>query len=147
MIQSPDDSIQPQGALMSDGLKLQSCGLTVLRIVVGIVFAMHGWQKIHVFHLQGVTGMLSHLGIPLPSVFAVILIAVEFLGGILLITGLATRIPAVLLAIDMLVALITVHMKHGFFVQTGGIELPLTLLGAVICLAISGGGSFSRKGW
>jgi putative oxidoreductase len=131
---------------MSDGLKWQSCGLTVLRIVVGIVFAMHGYQKIHVFHLQGVAGMLSHLGIPLPTVFAAILITVELVGGILLITGLATRIPAVLLAVDMLVALITVHMKHGFFAQTGGIELPLTLLGTVICLAISGGGAFSRKG-
>lgn len=132
---------------MADGTKWQPCGLAVLRIVVGVVFAMHAWQKIHVFHLQGVTGMLSHLGIPLPMVFAVILMAVESLGGILLITGLATRIPAVLLAIDMLVAIITVHMHHGFFAQTNGIELPLTLLGALICLALSGGGSFSRKGW
>jgi putative oxidoreductase len=132
---------------MSDGLKSQSWGLTVLRAVVGIVFVMHGYQKVHVFHVQGVTGMLSHLGIPLPAVFAVILTVVELVGGILLITGLATRIPSVLFAIDMLVALVTVHMKHGFFAQTGGIELPLTLLGAVICLAISGGGAFSRKGF
>lgn len=131
---------------MADGSKMQSCGLTVLRIVVGVVFAMHGWQKIHVFHLAGVSGMLSHLGIPMPTIFAVILITVEFLGGILLITGLATRGPAVLLAVDMLVAIITTHMRHGFFVPNG-IELPFTLLGAVICLAISGGGSFSRKGW
>ena len=131
---------------MIGGSKLESCGLAVLRIVVGVVFAMHGWQKIHVFHLQGVTGMLSHLGFPMPTIFAVILTAVEFLGGILLITGLATRVPAVLLAIEMLVAFITVHMKHGFFAPAG-IELPFTLLGAVICLAISGGGSFSRKGW
>ena len=131
---------------MSDGLKLQSCGLTVLRIVVGIVFVMHGYQKVHVFHMQGVTGMLSHLGIPLPAVFAVILTTVELLGGILLITGLATRIPSVLLAIDMLVAIVTFHMKNGFFAQTNGIELPLTLLGALVCLAISGGGAFSRKG-
>ena len=130
---------------MSNGSKFQSCGLTVLRIVVGIVFALHGWQKIHVFHLAGVTGMLSHLGVPLPAVFAVILIAVEFVGGLLLITGLATRIPAALLAVDMLVAITTVHIKNGFF-NPGGIEFPLTLLGAVICLAISGGGAFSRKG-
>ncbi len=130
---------------MSHGLKSQSCGLTVLRIVVGIVFAMHGYQKVHVFHMQGVTGMLSHLGIPLPGAFAVILTVVELLGGILLITGLATRIPAVLLSIDMLVALITVHMKNGFFAP-GGIEFPLTLLAALICLTISGGGMFSRKG-
>jgi len=132
---------------MSNGLNSQSCGLAVLRIVTGVVFTMHGYQKIHSMHLQGVAGMLSHLGIPMPGVFAVILITVEFLGGILLITGLATRGPAVLLAVDMIVAIITVHMKHGFFAQGGGIELPFTLLGAVICLAIAGGGSFSRKGW
>jgi putative oxidoreductase len=131
---------------MADGSKWQSCGLTVLRIVVGVVFAMHGWQKIHVFHLAGVTGMLSHLGVPMPTVFAVILITVEFLGGILLITGLATRGPAVLLALDMIVAITTVHMKNGFF-SPGGFEFPLTLLAALICLAMAGGGSFSRKGW
>jgi putative oxidoreductase len=130
---------------MSNGLKAES-GLAVLRIVVGVVFAMHGWQKIHVMHLAGVTGLLSHLGIPMPGIFAVILTTVEFLGGILLITGLATRGPSVLLAVDMLVAIITVHMKNGFFAPAG-IELPFTLLGAVICLAIAGGGSFSRKGW
>ena len=131
---------------MSDDSKWQSCGLAVLRIVVGVVFAMHGWQKIHAFHLAGVTGMLSHLGFPMPTVLAVTLITVEFLGGLLLITGLATRGPAVLIAVDMLVAIITVHMKNGFFAPAG-IELPFTLLGAAICLAISGGGSFSRKGW
>ena len=131
---------------MADGTKWQSCGLAVLRIAVGVVFAMHGWQKIHVFHLAGVTGMLSHLGIPMPTVSAVVLITVEFLGGILLITGLATRGPAVLLSVDMIVAITTVHMKNGFFVPNG-IEFPFTLLGALICLAISGGGSFSRKGW
>jgi putative oxidoreductase len=132
---------------MADGSKWHSCGLSVLRIVVGVVFALHGWQKIHVLHLAGVTGMLSHLGVPMPTVSAVVLITVEFLGGILLITGLATRGPAVLLAVDMIVAIITVHMKHGFFAQNGGYEFPLTLLAALICLAISGGGSFSRKGW
>jgi putative oxidoreductase len=118
---------------MADGSKWHSCGLSVLRIVVGVVFALHGWQKIHVLHLA--------------TVSAVVLITVEFLGGILLITGLATRGPAVLLAVDMIVAIITVHMKHGFFAQNGGYEFPLTLLAALICLAISGGGSFSRKGW
>jgi putative oxidoreductase len=132
---------------MSNGLKSQSWGQTVLRVVTGIVFAMHGYQKIHTFHIQGVTGMLSHLGIPLPAVFAVILIVVELVGGILLISGLATRIPAALLAIDMVVAILTVHIKHGFFAQTGGYEFPLTLLAATVCLAISGGGTLSRKGF
>src|SRR5712671_6041137 len=94
--------------------KFQSCGIAVLRIVVGVVFLMHGYQKLFKFGFHGVTGMFSHFGIPLPMLFAVVVTLVEFVGGILLITGLATRVPATLLAIDMFVAILTVHLKIGF---------------------------------
>jgi putative oxidoreductase len=68
---------------------------------------------------------------------------VEFVGGILLITGLATRIPAVLIAIDMVVAIFLVHAKRGFFNTSGGFEFPLVLLAATVCLALAGGGAAS----
>jgi putative oxidoreductase len=118
-------------------------GLAVLRIVVGIVFLMHGYQKLFKFGFHGVAAMFGHMGIPLPAVSAIIVTLVEFVGGILLITGLATRIPALLNAIDMLVAIAVVHGRHGFFSQSGGVELPLTLLAATICLVLSGGGAAS----
>ena len=124
--------------------KFQSLGLAVLRIVVGIVFFAHGYQKVFTFGFQGVTGMFGHMGFPLPAVSAVVVILVEFVGGILLITGLATRLPAALLAIDMLVAILAVHIKHGFF-NPMGVEFPLALLAACICLALSGGGAASLK--
>jgi putative oxidoreductase len=73
-----------------------------------------------------------------------VVILVEFVGGILLITGLGTRIPAALLAIDMLVAILAVHITHGFF-NPMGVEFPLTLLAGCICLALSGGGAASLK--
>lgn len=123
--------------------KMQAWGLTVLRVVVGIVFLMHGYQKFFKFGFRGVAGMLTHLGIPLPAFFAIVLMLVEFVGGILLITGLATRIPAALLAIDMLVAIFTVHIKNGFF--SPGVEFPLTLLAAAICLVLAGGGAASLE--
>jgi putative oxidoreductase len=104
---------------------------------------MHGYQKFFKFGFHGVAGMLARLGIPLPAFFAVILMLVEFVGGILLITGLATRIPAALLCIDMLVAISTVHIKNGFF--SPGVEFPLTLLAASICLALAGGGAVSLE--
>jgi putative oxidoreductase len=88
--------------------------------------------------------MLGHMGIPAPAVAAVVLMIVEFVGGILLVTGLATRLPAALLAIDMLVAILAVHAKHGFF-NPAGVEFPLTLLAGCICLALSGGGAASLK--
>jgi len=127
---------------MSDG-RLQSYGLAVLRVVVGIVFLTHGYQKIFKMHLGGVSGFFGHVGIPLPVLFAVVVMVVEFAGGILLITGLATRIPSVLLAIDMIVALLVVHLPGGYL-KSGG-ELPLLLLAGVICLALAGGGAGSLR--
>ncbi len=124
--------------------KFQSCGIAVLRIVVGVVFLMHGYQKLFKFGFHGVTGMFSHFGIPLPGFFAVVVTLVEFVGGILLITGLATRIPAALLAVDMLVAIFAVHIKVGFF-SPMGVEFPLTLLAGLICLFFAGGGAASLK--
>ena len=130
---------------MALGSSAQSCGLTVLRIVVGAVFLAHGYQKLHMgFHSVG--GFLAQVGIPLPMVFAVIVTLVEFVGGILILTGLATRVGATLNAIDMLVAICFVHWKHGFFAPMG-YEYPLTLLGATICLVLAGGGCFSLKRW
>ena len=124
--------------------KSQSLGLAVLRIVVGIVFFAHGYQKVFKFGFHGVAGMFGHMGIPLPAVAAAVVMLVEFVGGVLLITGLATRLPAALLAIDMLVAILAVHITHGFF-NPMGVEFPLTLLAACICLALSGGGAASLK--
>ena len=121
----------------------QSWGLTVLRVVVGTVFFAHGWQKVFGFGIHGVAGFFGHFGIPLPMVSAAIVMTVEFLGGALLILGVATRLAAGLNAIDMLVAILTVHLKNGFFAQTMGVELPLTLLGACICLMLMGPGAAS----
>jgi putative oxidoreductase len=124
--------------------KSQSLGIAVLRIVVGVVFLAHGYQKVFKFGFHGVESMFGHMGIPAPAVAAVVVMTVEFVGGILLVTGLATRLPAALLAIDMLVAILTVHAKNGFF-NPGGVEFPLTLLAGCICLALSGGGAASLK--
>jgi putative oxidoreductase len=127
-------------------LGLQSCGLTVLRVAVGIVFAVHGYQKLFTFGFHGVTGMFGHMGIPLPGFFAVVVTVVEFVGGILLILGVATRIAAAFIASDMMVAILVVHLKNGFF-NPHGVEFPLTLLAAAICLMLAGGGALSLKRW
>jgi putative oxidoreductase len=129
---------------MAAGSSTQSWGLTILRIVVGFVFLMHGYQKLFKMGFHGVGGMFAHWGIPLPFVFSVVVTLVEFVGGILLIAGIATRAAAALLVIDMLVAILVVHLKHGFFAPMG-VELPLTLLAASLCLVLAGGGMLSLK--
>jgi putative oxidoreductase len=126
---------------MAKSSSLSSCGLTILRIVIGIIFLVHGWQKIHAIGFHGVTGMFSQIGIPLPTLSAGVVIAVEFLGGIALILGLGTRLAGLLLAIDMVGAIYFVHFKNGFYSNHGGYEFALALLGASLALAFSGPGA------
>ncbi|MBZ5515081.1 MAG: DoxX family protein [Acidobacteriia bacterium] len=116
-------------------------GLLLLRLAVGAVFVMHGGQKIFVTGFRGVAGFLAHLGFPLPLVAAIVLMLVEFVGGLALIFGIFTRWAAALSACVMVVAVLLVHLKRGFF--TPGVEFPMTLLAASLALALSGPGALA----
>lgn len=127
----------------SNGLtQLQGWGITVLRVVVGIVFLVHGGQKLFVWGFGGVAGFLGQVGIPAPMLAAVVVTLVELLGGLALLLGLFTRWAAIPLAINMAVAILTVHLQAGFFLPNG-YEFALTLLAANVALALLGGGEAS----
>jgi len=117
---------------------MRSWGITLLRVGVGVVFVAHGVQKFFM-GFSNVAGFLNSVGIPQPTIAAVLLTGLEFLGGLALIFGILTRYVAVALAFDMAVAIIKVHWKGGFFAPAG-VELPLTLLVANLTLILSGGG-------
>src|SRR5690606_34088472 len=114
-----------------------------LRFATGVIFLMHGWQKLTSFGLEGVTGMLAGMGFPFPVLFAVLIIAAEFVGGAMLILGLLTRLVAKALVVVSLVALFLVHLPYGFFAGDGGYEFILLLLAASVSLVLSGGGKWS----
>ncbi len=122
--------------------QIQGWGITALRVVVGIVFLVHGGQKLFVWGFGGVAGFLGQVGIPAPMLAAVIVTLVEFLGGLALLLGLFTRWAAIPLAINMAVAILTVHLRAGFFLPNG-YEFALTLLAANVALALLGGGEAS----
>jgi len=127
--------------------RTQLLGIAILRVVVGIVFVAHGAQKLFVIGFGGVTHMFLSLGIPLAHPAAIIVTILEFGGGIALILGTGARYAALLLAINMAVAVGKVHLHNGLFAAKGGYEFPLTLLAACLALALTGPGSpaLSRK--
>lgn len=115
-------------------------GMVPLRVVIGLVFLMHGSQKL--LSLTSTATFFDSIGIPIAQVAAALVTALEILGGVALILGWFTRVVAALLAIDMAVAILTARMEGGFFAPSG-FEFELTLLGACLTLAVMGAGGFS----
>lgn len=117
-------------------------GLTVLRVITGLIFVAHGGQKLFVFGFDGVAAGFGQMGVPLAAVMGPFVALLEFFGGIALIAGVLTRLVSVGLAFTMVVAILLVHLAGGFFMPTG-IEFTLSLLGSTILLALTGAGAYS----
>jgi putative oxidoreductase len=117
-------------------------GLTLIRVIVGIIFLAHGSQKLFTYGIGGVAGSMEQLGLPLPLLSATLVTATEFFGGLALILGLGTRLAAVPVAFAMLIATTVAHGAGGFFLPTG-FEYALTLLVLNVALILTGPGAFA----
>ena len=133
---------------MFDGMTKEGrdYGWLFLRLATGgMIFGLHGWARLFKLYNYLVlrqpwtfVGLVQRIGFPMPAVFAVMSALVEAFGAILLIVGLGTRWVALLLAINMAVAVGFELSKGG-----GGAELPGVYLVALVALAIGGGGDYS----
>src|SRR5215212_6998497 len=118
----------------------------VVRVLVGVVMAAHGWQK-----LQGGPAnfgqALAGLGVPLPTLMAYVVTFVELVGGILLIVGLLSRLAALLLTIDLVVAILLVKVNIGLLSPPDGsgvgAELDLALIAGFLVVLLAGPGKLS----
>ncbi|WP_295011965.1 DoxX family protein [uncultured Microbacterium sp.] len=117
-------------------------GLLVLRIVTGGIFAAHGAQKVFEFTLPGTVQAFSGMGAPLPEFTGPAIAFLELIGGILLIAGLFTRPVALLLVVDMIGAIVLVHLGQGIWSADGGWEFPAVLAAVALALALTGAGRF-----
>ena len=122
-------------------------GLTAIRIVVGIIFAAHGAQKLFgMFGGYGIAGTAQYmesLGLAPGHLMAILAGGTEFFGGLALIIGLLTRPAALGLTFLSLVAIFSVHIHNGLFMANNGYEFALALLGGSIAVLIEGAGKLS----
>lgn len=123
--------------------RLTTTAITVLRIILGFLFAAHGWQKFNEWTVAGTQASFAEMGIPAAEVAAPAIAVLELVGGISLILGILTRVVAGLLVINMLGALFLVHASAGIFAANGGYELVLLLAAAAFALALTGAGRLS----
>jgi putative oxidoreductase len=116
---------------------------TFVRIVVGVMFLMHVSGKLSSGPAAVAAGALAKNGIEPALFWAYVIIILELVGGICLIVGLFTRFFAAALAIEMLVALLFVHLPKGYAAAGGGYEYVLLIGAACFLFAIRGGGPYS----
>ena len=118
--------------------------LTVLRIVLGIIFAYHGYLKLFVpGGFAGTIGFFKIIGIPFPEYSALLVSVAEFLGGLALIAGFLAKWASLVLILDMLVALYKVHLQNGLLVVKGGFEFVALLILSLAVILLNGPGSLS----
>lgn len=118
--------------------------LLITRVVLGVVFIAHGWQKYNEITAAGTGQFLASLGIP--TFLAWPLIGAELIGGILILLGVLSRWAALGIAVVMVVAIATVKAKMGLL---GGYELEIGLLACALSVLLQGPGRYAleKKIW
>jgi putative oxidoreductase len=121
---------------------LERWAVLILQVFLGFVFVIHGAQKVFGAFggagIAGTAGFFQKLGIT-PALFWVWVVAItEFFGGLSIMAGFLTRFWAAGLFIDMMVAVLKVHLPIGFFGDKGGLEFPLTLGVMALILVLTG---------
>ena len=128
-------------------LQTFSIGILIVRLVIGLIMAAHGAQKLlgwfGGYGLRGTGEFFVQLGFQPGPAFAAAASISEIVSGLLVALGFLGPIgPALMLSV-MLVAAVTVHLEHGLFATNKGIELPLLYGAGAFGLALTGYGEYS----
>ncbi len=117
--------------------RVRPLALLVLRLALGAIMIAHGYHKVF-GGLSRHAGFVASLGIP--GWLGYVSALTEFIGGMLLMAGLFTRIAAIAVCINLVVAVFKVHWHQGL---VGGYEFPLSLAAIAFALIFYGSGPIS----
>jgi putative oxidoreductase len=122
-------------------------GLLVLRLVVGLIVAAHGAQKLFGWWggpgMTGWVGAMNRMRIRPAVPWAWISAFGELLGGLGLAVGLLNPLPSLAILGSMLVAIALVHWPRGFWSTKGGYEFNLSIIAGIGAIALAGPGAYS----
>jgi len=129
---------------MNSEFQAARAGATLLRLTLGAMYVSHAWFKISAFGVAGFAGWLDSLG--LPGFMAGPVIALELVGGVLILTGFYARYVSVAL-LPVLAVATWVHIPNGliFSNANGGWEYPVFLIIASVVQALIGDGALALK--
>jgi putative oxidoreductase len=122
---------------------LADVALLIGRVLLGVLFFAHGWQKLVTNGIDGTAAFFGQMGVPMPTLAAWGAAVVELVGGAALVLGLLTPLAALLLVLDMIGAYLFVHAGKGLFIEQGGFELVGALGAGCLLLLALGGGRYS----
>ena len=127
-------------------------GLLVLRLALGLIFILHAWMNVIGGQESFLREMLAMAGFDAPNLVVWSITLLEFVGGVALVLGFFTREAALLLAVEMVVAVVLFHLREGFFIVAipnvplaYGFEYHVALVGGLACLALGGPGAFALQ--
>jgi putative oxidoreductase len=124
-------------------------GILLLRVMLGVIYVMHGYLGLVVIGPAGLAAYAIRMGLPpgLAPLLAWYHIAAHLGGGVLLLLGLWTRWAALAQVPSMASAVFLLHWKPGFFMSAGGgYEFALLVLVATVTLILTGGGALAADG-
>ena len=115
----------------------------MIRFAIGAILFMHGYFKVANIGVARVAASFGTYGLPMPTFLAYAAVFLETVGCICIAIGLFTRFFAAALAIELLIAMLAVHLAKGFSVGAGGYEYVLFLGIVLFAIALRGGGPYS----
>ena len=121
--------------------------LLLVRLTLGLTFMAHGAQKLFGLFggpgIEGTARMVGGLGFHPAIAYALLVAGAEFVGGLMVALGIAAELGALAIIADMGIAIWKVHLKNGFFTQSGGFEYNALIIAVCLALLIAGPGRWS----